>query len=44
MSDKVDYIDAIKVIYDLLRWAETKQDAKCVLIANFMQLLDKDAG
>ena len=31
-------MEAIARIYDDLRWAETKQDAKCVLITNFKEL------
>lgn len=38
LSEHGDYIEAIAHIYDDLRWAETKQDAKCVLITNFKSL------
>lgn len=38
LSSKGDYLEAIARIYDDLRWAETKQDAKCVLITNFQGL------
>ena len=33
-----DYVEAIGRIYDDLRWAETKKDAKCVLITNLKVL------
>eukprot|EP00347_Sterkiella_histriomuscorum_P006006 403354433 len=39
LSAQGDYNEAINVIYDQLRWAETKQDSKCVLITNFIELL-----
>ena len=35
LSEKGDYVEAIGRVYDDLRWAETKQDATCVLITNF---------
>jgi hypothetical protein len=38
LSDQGDYVEAIGHIYDDLRWAETKQDAKCVLITNFKSI------
>jgi hypothetical protein len=38
LSDQGDYVEAIGRIYDDLRWAETKQDAKCVLITNFKSI------
>ena len=38
LSEHGDYLEAIARIYDDLRWAETKQDAKCVLITNFKSL------
>lgn len=43
LSSKGDYIEAIGHIYDDLRWAETMQDAQCVLITNFKSLLGKEA-
>ena len=30
-------LEAISRVYDVLRWAETKQDAKCVLITNLLE-------
>jgi hypothetical protein len=39
MSPRGNYIEAINNIYDVLRWAETKSDAKTVLITH-MLLLD----
>jgi hypothetical protein len=38
LSASGDYLEAIGRIYDDLRWAETMQDAKCVLITNFKGL------
>ena len=38
MSPRGNYIEAINNIYDVLRWAETKQDAKTVLITHMLQL------
>ena len=38
LSPKGDHLEAINVLYDLLRWAETLQDAKLVLITNFFEL------
>ncbi len=38
LSSAGDYVEAIGRIYDDLRWAETKQDAKCVLITNLKSL------
>lgn len=41
MSSSGDYLEAISVLYDVLRWAETKQDATLVLITNFKGLETK---
>lgn len=38
LSPQGDYVEAIGRIYDDLRWAETMQDARCVLITNFKQI------
>lgn len=38
MSPRGNYIEAINNIYDVLRWAETKNDAKTVLITHIFQL------
>lgn len=38
LSAAGDYVEAIGNIYEDLRWAETKKDARCVLIANFKAL------
>mmetsp|Transcript_45518 Transcript_45518/g.33282 ORF Transcript_45518/g.33282 Transcript_45518/m.33282 type:complete len:85 (+) Transcript_45518:79-333(+) len=43
LSESGDYVEAIGKVYDLLRWAETKEDAKMVLIANLMEMEVKDA-
>lgn len=44
MSEAGDYLEAINKIYDDLRWAETKQDARCVLIANFNGRIREGTG
>lgn len=36
LSPDANILEAISRVYDVLRWAETKQDAKCVLIINLM--------
>jgi len=41
LSAKGDYLEAINLIYDALRWAETMEDAKMVLIANLNEV-DKE--
>jgi hypothetical protein len=41
LSTKGDYCEAINAIYDTLRWAELRDDAKYVLIANFIELEDQ---
>ena len=41
MSSSGDYLEAINVLYDVLRWAETKKDASFVLISNFTELESK---
>ena len=38
LSEKADYLEAINNVYDSLRWAELKEDAKMVLITNFLKL------
>lgn len=38
MSPRGNYNEAINNIYDVLRWAETKEDAKTVLITHMLQL------
>ena len=38
LSPSGDYVEAIGRIYDELRWAETKQDAQCVLITHLKAL------
>lgn len=43
LSPSGDYVEAIGKIYDELRWAETKQDAKCVLITNFRSVEHRHA-
>ena len=46
MSPRGNYLEAISNIYDVLRWAETKVDAKTVLITHMLELdkeiLEKD--
>lgn len=42
LSESGDFLEAIGKIYDELRWAETKQEAKCVLITNFKPVLTTD--
>lgn len=37
LSSEGEFLEAINVIYDKLRWCETKKDANCVLITNFME-------
>jgi hypothetical protein len=41
LSPSGDYVEAIGRIYDELRWAETKQDAQCVLIAHLKALQEQ---
>lgn len=36
MSPHGNYLEAINNIYDVLRWSETKEDAKSVLICSTM--------
>ena len=43
MSPRGNYLEAINNVYDVLRWAETKVDAKTVLITHMMEL-DKKEG
>ena len=43
LSSSGDYVEAIGRIYDDLRWAETKKDAKCVLITNFKTVLSQES-
>ncbi len=38
LSPSGDYVEAIGRIYDELRWAETKDDASCVLITHLKAL------
>ena len=39
-----DFNEAISRVYDVLRWAETKSDASCVLIINLLELSAKFDG
>jgi hypothetical protein len=34
ISEKGSYSEAINQLYEILRWAETREDAKAVLITN----------
>jgi hypothetical protein len=36
MSPHGNYLEAINNIYDVLRWSETREDAKSVLICSIM--------
>jgi hypothetical protein len=36
LSPEGNFNEAISRVYDVLRWAETKQDATCVLIINLL--------
>lgn len=36
------YMEAIGSLYDVLRWSETKEDAKIVLIADILALRSED--
>ena len=38
LSPDGDFLEAINKVYDILRWAETNQDASCVLIINILDL------
>ena len=38
ISESGNYLEAINNVYDTLRWAELKEDAKLVLITNFLKL------
>jgi hypothetical protein len=38
MSPRGNYLEAINNIYDVLRWAETKDDAKAVLITHMLEV------
>ena len=38
LSQDGSYTEAIGNIYDLLRWAETREDAEIVLITDFLHL------
>ena len=44
LSPEGDYVEAINVIYDKLRWAETQKDAKFVLITNFYEIYGVTKG
>lgn len=37
ISEKGSYSEAINQLYEILRWAETREDAKAVLITNINQ-------
>ena len=36
LSESGDILEAINHVYDVLRWAETKQDAQTVLITDIL--------
>ena len=38
---KDSFTEAISNIYEVLRWSETREDAKIVLIADLMELAEK---
>lgn len=38
LSEEGNYVEAIGKVYDVLRWAETKQDCSSVLITNLLEL------
>lgn len=38
MSERGSFLEAVKEIYDVLRWSETKEDSKSVLIANILEI------
>jgi hypothetical protein len=44
LSPEGNILEAISRVYDVLRWAETKADAKCVLIINLMHFEFKGTG
>jgi len=37
ISENGSYSEAINQLYEILRWAETREDAKAVLITNINQ-------
>lgn len=38
MSPRCNFLEAVNNIYDVLRWAETREDSKHVLIAHLLEL------
>lgn len=40
LSPKGDLLEAINMLYDVLRWSELRSDAKFVLIADISHLLE----
>lgn len=38
MSPSGSYLEAINNLYDVLRWAETREDSDAVLITNILDL------
>ena len=38
MSSRGSFLEAVKELYDVLRWSETKTDSKSVLIANVLKI------
>ena len=44
LSPEGSFNEAVSKIYDVLRWAETKSDAKCVLIINLLEFKDQLTG
>ena len=44
LSPEGDFIQAISRVYDVLRWAETKSDASCVLIIHLLELSERFDG
>lgn len=44
LSPQASYLEAINCLYDVLRWAETREDAKTVLIHNIIEQIDNKDG
>ena len=44
LSESGNYLQAIANLYEVLRWAETKTDAKLVLITDIMTLAEDGQG
>lgn len=44
LSNTGDYTEAINNLYDSLRWAELREDAKYVLITNFKEVDTQGKG